>query len=178
LLLQRDQVASRLSRLTDAYLDGMIDQQEMTIRKATLLTERRILNEQLENLEAGTKNAGGQLSEFLELAGSAYSAYERASPEETRQLLAAVTSNRVLNFKTLLFTLESPFEIVATRRTSQHGSPSRSTPRLSTAAERLVRKCEKQLKGTPGALTEKIRAVLRRSGLLPEPLNTRFRSAA
>ena len=77
-----------------------------------------------------------RLAEFLELAESAYLTYKTALPEEKRDLLKIVTSNRLVAGRSVAITLSSPFSEVANRFQNSHGGPYRDIPRTS---ERLLR---------------------------------------
>jgi hypothetical protein len=50
LTLIRDRVSDRLSKLTDAYLDGAIDKDELHERKKALLAERHSVKDQMAEL--------------------------------------------------------------------------------------------------------------------------------
>jgi len=68
-----------------------------------------------------------QLEALLELAINAYLLYRSALPEEKRELLKRMSSNRVVDGKEIKIMLESPFQLIAERGKSCGGCPSRST---------------------------------------------------
>ena len=105
----------RLNRLTDAYIDGAIERDLFERRKAALLMEQKGIEEQLAGLEAKGQSVPDRLAEFLELAGSAYFQYKMALPEEKRDLLQIVTSNRSVSEKKVALTLALPVAEVAKR---------------------------------------------------------------
>ena len=82
LSLKLSQVQGRLSRLTDAYIDRVIDTEIFEERKTTLLMERKGLEEKLAQLKENNRSLPDRLAEFLELAGSAYLSYKMGLPEE------------------------------------------------------------------------------------------------
>jgi len=124
LQLRSDRLQDRQDRLTDAYLDKLIDRETFEQRKTALITERCLLNENLKNVTTEAASVPDRLSQFLELAGSAYLAYKLGLPEEKPQLMKILTSNRSVDRKLPMFVLASPFNEVAKRFESSCGSPS------------------------------------------------------
>lgn len=125
--LRLKQVEERQSRLTDAYLDHTIDKESFEQRKTALFKERRDLQDGLSDMKAGTRAVPEQLEEVLELAINAYVLYRSALPDEKRELLKRMSSNRVVDGKEVKITLESPFQVIAERGKGGGGCPSRST---------------------------------------------------
>jgi hypothetical protein len=130
--LRLGQIRDRLGRLTDAYLDGVIEKSLFEERKTALLMEQRDLEENLVADNSGGPSVPDRLSEFLELAGSAYSLYKKALPEEKRDLLKIVTSNRVVEGKNVDLVLAQPFRIVAERSETSYGGAYRDRPRTGS----------------------------------------------
>lgn len=129
LALRLHAAQERLVRLTDALLDGVVEKALFEERKAALLLERKDLEEKLANLDRPGCQVPDRLARFLELAGSAYLAYKSAILEEKRDLLSAVTSNRVVRGKKLDLTLSVPFNEVANRFQNTNSAPYRAIPR-------------------------------------------------
>ena len=129
LRLRLGQLQERLARLTDAYIDRLIEKDLFEERKKALLLERKDLEEKLALLQDGSRSIPEQLAEFLELAGSAYLNWKIGLPEEKRDLLRIVTSNRVVDRKTVAFELSLPFSEVARRFENANGAPYRDRPR-------------------------------------------------
>jgi hypothetical protein len=129
LFLRVTHIADRLNRLTDAYLDGVLDRDAVEARKTALLMERREVDDQLAVLACESESAAERLAGFLELAGTAYSAYKAAGADEQREIVESVTSNREVDGKTVVFTLALPFNLVAERAGNQRGGAHRRTPR-------------------------------------------------
>src|SRR5204862_272434 len=80
-----------------------------------LLLERKDLEESLAALKNAGRSLPDRLEEFLELAGSLYLQYKIGLPEEKRDLLKIVTSNRHVEGKNLAITMSFPFCEVANR---------------------------------------------------------------
>lgn len=130
------QIDERLNRVTDAYIDRLIDRESYEQRKRALLLERAGLDDKLRALRDGK---GESLGEFLERADTAYFTYKTGTPEQKRKLLDVLTSNRTAEGKTAEITLKLPFNEIANRFESSNGGPTRSMPRIwRPLLERLI----------------------------------------
>lgn len=122
-------IDNRLDRLTDAYLDEAIERELFDHKKASLLLEKKRLEERLSNLKNNPGSIVQVLEDFLELAGSAYLRHEMALPEEKRDLLKDLTSNCIVDGKNVSMELKLPFNDVAGRMKYSNGAPFRDRPR-------------------------------------------------
>ncbi len=129
------QCDDRLARLTDAFVDQLIDKELFEHRKSAALLEKRTLADRLNNLSESDTDANRALKN-LELGNAAYSGYESAIPSEKRMLVEAVTSNLSVSGKNPAITLKSPFQEIVNWRQSQFGAPHRGTPR--TRAKQIL----------------------------------------
>jgi site-specific DNA recombinase len=129
LRFQINRLDERMRKLTDAYLDQLIDKEMFEQRKATLLEERRAIDNRLAEGMRSPLLFADQLELLLERAGSAYLTYKLATPDERRELVSALTSNRYVYGKSVKIKLNLPFDMVANRFDVPSGSPPRSTPR-------------------------------------------------
>jgi len=129
LQLQLSQIDERLSRLTDAYIDRLIDKELFEQRKNTLLLERAETQSKLKLWRTGKLAASDLLAKILERSSGAYLAYKMGKTEEKRDLVDTLTSNRVVEHKSLEISLVSPFHAIATRTQTADGSPRRDVPR-------------------------------------------------
>lgn len=129
LKLKLGQIDDRLKRLTDAYIDRLVEKDIFEQRKTALLSERLGTLEALAGWESGNRNVADELLEILERANTAYSAYKTGIMPEKREMVDSLTSNRVLNGKLLEVTPSSPFDLIATRSKTVDGSPRRDIPR-------------------------------------------------
>jgi site-specific DNA recombinase len=123
------QLKDRLNRLTDAFIDGGIDRVVFEQRKTALLVEQKSIEENLANLRDGDQRSPAHLREFLELAGNALLSYRMGLPEEKRNLLKTVTSNREASGKNVAVKLSLPFFEVANKVDVSSGGLDRSIPR-------------------------------------------------
>ena len=146
--LNLSQLQDRLSRLTDAYIDRMIEKEIFEQRKSALLMERKGLEEKLAALRNEAKSVPDRLAEFLELAGDAYLQYKVGLAEEKRDLLKIVTSNRQVAPKKVELTLAQPFCEVANRFQNSNGAPYRDIPRTW---DKLIQKLWDWFKSNPTA---------------------------
>jgi len=129
LRLQLDQMNSRQNKLTDAFLDEALDKASFEQRKTALLMERREIEERLHQTSDSAQTGPDHLEEVLELASHAYLLYCFASPDEKRDMLKTLSSNRSLNGKSLKITLKKHFQLVADRFRSCDGWASRDAGR-------------------------------------------------
>lgn len=120
--LRLRQLDDRLGRLTDAYIDRLLERQLFEERKKALLSERVDLESQLSNWQGGRRNPAQELSDYLERADSAYLAYKQALPSEKRDLVDTLTSNRMVGGKNVVVMLSLPFSEIAKRAECQDGS--------------------------------------------------------
>ena len=148
--LQLKQIEERINRLTDAYIDRLIDKDMFEQRKTALLSERLQAAEALASWKSGKRNIAEELLEILERGDTACLAYETSVVPEKREMVDSLTSNRLLNGKSLEISLNSPFDLIATRSKLRRGSPQRDIHRtlrmlLSRIMKSLQRKQESQL---------------------------------
>jgi hypothetical protein len=108
--LRTAQIKDRMSRLTDAYLDGVVDKTTFEDKKSKMLTELQEVEESLRSDVSG-RALVDRVAEMVELAAIAYFQYEQAFPEGKRDLLQILTSNRRADSKNVVLTLHPPFSI-------------------------------------------------------------------
>ncbi len=129
LTLQVAQIDERLNRLTDAYIDRLIEKDLFEQRKSALVSERASVEQRLTDWKSGRRNPAEELLLFLKRADSAYLSYKHGLIEEKRDLLDSVTSNRFVSGKTAEIMLSLPFRLIANRFKYTDGSPRRNIPR-------------------------------------------------
>ncbi len=93
--LQIAQIDSRQDRLTDALVDGLLDNPTYARRNEALLIDRQKLENQLQKLAELPQKEQRQ-EKFLELAKSLAWLHEIAKPQEKRILTELATSNRIV----------------------------------------------------------------------------------
>jgi hypothetical protein len=127
--LRLSQLDERLGRLTDAYIDRVIERDLFEQRKTTLLMEKKGLEEQQAILRGEAEAGPKRVAEILELAGSASLCYDTADTDERRDLVDILTSNRIVGGKNVDFMLRIPFSLIAERFKTTNGAPYRDIPR-------------------------------------------------
>ncbi len=127
--LQRAQLQSRIDRLVDAYMDRVIDKEAFDARRTTLMFEEANLKERVAALSDSAFSSKDAVMEIFERAKSLHSSYVSGNPEEKRELLDRVTSNRRVQQKEVVFTLNSPFAELANRPLLIDGDPKREDVR-------------------------------------------------
>jgi hypothetical protein len=151
--LQIDQLTDRLNRVTDAYLEGVLDREMFEERKAGLIAERRALVDQKADYEANRVSVPEQLRRFVELAGSAYSLYSEAVTAKKRRLLRIVMSNCTINRKEIDIAWQTPFRFVAEREEILQSALDREIPRTSALPiARLISRLVKHFERHSGTL--------------------------
>lgn len=108
----------RLTRLTDAFLDGLIDKETFEGRKGLLLAERRSLRDALETPDQA-EPFGERVLKILERGRTAYLGYDLALPEEKRAIVRELTSNLVARGKSIEIATREEFQTFMEGRVSQ-----------------------------------------------------------
>ena len=136
LKLQLGQLDSRLTHLTNALLDQLIDQREYMERKCELLLKRATFTEDIERLSAAHAQPSDR-DQFFERMKSVAALYEIATDDEKRQLVSLTTSNRTVSQKGVSVEPSSWIEEVSMMHAVSGGDlqqPTlRSSPDLSDA---------------------------------------------
>ena len=145
LTVTREKATERLNRLTDAFLDQLIEKELYEEKKTALLFERRGVEDQLGRWTTNQRSIPDELQTFLERANDMYSAYQTANTEKKRRLLKTVTSNCRVNNGTLDFAFTIPFRALANREIPTDGRPSKGVDRTwKNILEALLKHFESQ----------------------------------
>jgi hypothetical protein len=127
--LELGNLRQRLNRLTNAYLDRMIDKQAFEERRTSLLFEEKAIEDRMREIKDGKHPLPDRLDNFLELIKALCCNYKTAIPEEKREILRSVTSNRAIGPKNVEIQLRSPFLELASRGIVQCGGHDQTVPR-------------------------------------------------
>jgi len=133
LRIQIEQIKTRLSNLTDAFIDGSVDKEVYLEKKNRLIFEEQAAKEQLTSLDEVGQQAIHKVEQFLELANNAYSTYEMATVEERRDFVKIVSSNLVVMGKSVSIKLHFPFQVIVDREAVPSGGPQRDVDRTLLA---------------------------------------------
>jgi DNA invertase Pin-like site-specific DNA recombinase len=128
LTLQSDALSARLQRLTDAYLDAVIDRAAFEERKAALLMERQRVQERRDGHTEGLSTPD-RVEHFLGLAERASFLYETDSDDGKREMLKSLTSDRVIAGKDVELTWVEPLATLADWLRNTNGGAYRETGR-------------------------------------------------
>ena len=135
----------RLTRLTDAFLDGAIDKSLLDERRASLLLEEAGVKQRMHDLEAGNDAALTRLEEYLELVQTASNLQKMSLPQEKRTLVKKLTSNLALGPERAVITLRNAAQLIANRSQLLCSSPNRGVPRTwDTILETLAKQFESE----------------------------------
>lgn len=130
---------SRLNRLTDAFIDGIVGKEVFEQRKNTLVLEEKEVQEIIRHWQAGSRTEVRQVERFLELVKSAKITYENADPDEKRELATHLISNLKLIDKKISIEPKACVQLLVNRRKNSYGAPSRGIHRTwNTILKKLL----------------------------------------
>ncbi|HZU32409.1 MAG TPA: recombinase family protein, partial [Candidatus Angelobacter sp.] len=124
-----ERINIQAERLLEAYMDGILEKQVYEQKKVATETKRRDIERKLSDSGPMAERSIRSLENFLELAGNANLLYKTASKEKKRELLEELTSNRVVNAKSIGITLNPAALALAGRPKYADGSSSEDTAR-------------------------------------------------
>ncbi len=133
LLMNLEQINTRLNKLADAYVDEIFDKETYLQKKNQIILEQQQIRQQLQRITANSGDTIKQVEEFLELLNKAYLSYKLGQPEEKRHLVKISTSNFAVEGKSVSIKLKKEFELVAERPRFPVGSPQLATSRTFSA---------------------------------------------
>jgi len=128
----------RITRLTDAYIDRLIDKEAFDQRNQKLLQERIAATEALEEVQLQITASDDRTRKFLELIKAISINRKKADETENRDLLKTVTSNFLIDGKKLVFELKNPFHELAFNPSFINGGPYRYRSRTKQIQPRQI----------------------------------------
>lgn len=123
------QLESKLERLTDAYIDTLIDKETYESRRNKIELQKAICEEKIDEVSTQQGKFLAQLEKMLELAKSLANQYILADSERKRKFLEIVTSNFSVSGKTLMISMRSPFSELRNRSSFYNGDLKRGITR-------------------------------------------------
>lgn len=123
LLLKQREIQVTLDRLTDALINGLIGKEAFNERRERLLRDQRNVEDRLNTLEEDGSKIRERVRKFVERSDSAYIQYLHGDSRVRRDLVRTITSNRIVEGKTLDFALDLPFSIIAQHRKARSSDP-------------------------------------------------------
>jgi DNA invertase Pin-like site-specific DNA recombinase len=124
-----ERINLQTERLLEAYMDGVLEKRLFEQKKVDIETKQRDIERKLNDSGPVADRSIRSLKNFLELAGNASLLYKTASKEKKRELLEELTSNRVVNAKSIGIMLNPAALALAGRPKYADGSPSEDTAR-------------------------------------------------
>jgi site-specific DNA recombinase len=128
--LRLEGIRTRLHRLTDAFVEGILEKPLFDDRKNALFLDEKAVTDQILDLERNGASSLARLDKFLELVKSASILYEKTNQAEKRDLVRTLTSKLEVSGKNVILTPKLFVLLVAERPKSSNSSPSRGVPRI------------------------------------------------
>ncbi|HZV69844.1 MAG TPA: recombinase family protein [Saprospiraceae bacterium] len=132
LKMQQSKISQKLERLTDAFIDNVIDKNQFENKKEKLLVALQGFKHKSMSLSDQKEAIFKKASKFLELVKSSKKSYLNGINEEKRKIIKSVTSNFAIQGRKLMITMKSPFYEIANRIDFLSGALDRNTPRTCT----------------------------------------------
>lgn len=146
LTLQLESLDSRLSKLTDAYIDEVVDKDLYLKKKNKLINEIQAIKHKLSKNSDGVSEERRTQALHLELYKTAYLSYLEGNPSEKRVLLQELTSNRSISMKNIAIELYSPYQELCEVKKASYCDPcrgwSRTLGRKNSQRESFQKKLE------------------------------------
>ncbi len=131
---------TRLERLTDAYVEGLLEKDVYHERRAALLAERQAAQDALATAKETIRDREVAVEKCLEVAKCPARLYAAATIAEKRQLVEILCSNRKVSGKDIDISTAEPFLFLASAQSSIRCAPTFDSPRTAQAiAEDLFR---------------------------------------
>ena len=152
LQMQSKKLALKLERLTDAYLESVIDKEQFEDKKGQILIEQQELRRNEGHFEIQKEAIFKKARNFLGLLKDLKKSFIIATNEEKRKILKFITSDLTLQGKNLMLTMQSPFYEIANRPELMSGELNREIPR-SKLVELAICFCERDSHNTDNTST-------------------------
>ncbi len=123
LKMQLEQLKERLSKLTDGYLDRVIDEASYLEKKNSFILEQKSIEEKLTKLNGDGRQFLTEATDFFHLINNAYLSYKMGNIQEKRDMVKIVFSTLEMNGEKILVKPNLPFSIVGERSSFPSGSP-------------------------------------------------------
>ena len=127
--LQKVRINKKIDRLTDSFLEGVVDKKTYLRKKESLLHEAKTLDEKEMNISSGSKSDLERMISYLELVISLYSSFFKGNDYFKRKMVNLYTSNRFVDQKNVMVELNSPFKELSEGIKLIYGRPPRTLTR-------------------------------------------------
>jgi site-specific DNA recombinase len=126
-------IDERLARLTDAYVDQIIDRETFLTRKERLLDDRAAVRSRKASIASDGTQIERRAQQVLELAKALGNMANLENDDRLRSLLQETTSNFAISGKKVEITWRNPFLQLLNRHPVPSGGPHRIKPRTGRA---------------------------------------------
>lgn len=152
LALNISAIDERLTRLTDAYVDQLVERDIYLSRKAALLDDKATFVSRKTAIEGGDTDFQRRVEKNLELIKTLGLLGILEDCDKTREILKSTTSNLIASPKNLYVAWRNPFLEIANRTSITLGGPYRGKPRTfrAHAIARAIMKHSKFADGEDG----------------------------
>jgi site-specific DNA recombinase len=133
LRMQNNKLTLKLERLTDAYLESVIDKEQFEDKKGQIMIEQQELRSKESHLESQKEAIFKKAKNFIGLLNDLKKSFLIATNEEKRKLLKYITSDLKIQGRNLMITMQSPFHEIANRTNYSLCELKRETPRTKIA---------------------------------------------
>lgn len=139
LKLEIKKITDSLSKIADAYMEDIFDEETYLRKKNELVESEYHLRQRLVKVELDDREAGSEFDSLCELTNSAYLSFESGTDAQRRDLTRILCANLSWNGEKVLIKPKDPFRMIAERPSFLVGSPSRVQRRTITQlAKQLV----------------------------------------
>lgn len=132
LKLNERRLMSKTEKLSDMYIEEMIDKETYEKKRQRTLLELQGIRNRMKELSNNIDEIFDKAAYYLELLKSLKNSYETAENEEKREILKTITSNLSITGKKPMFTILSPFQELLNRVGVSEGAPDQNTPLKNT----------------------------------------------
>jgi len=157
--MEQGKANARLDKLTDAYLDSVIDKETFESRKESIIIELQDIKLKLKNLNMDKEVLFNEVQDFLELAKSLKNSYLNGLIEEKQKILKSVTSNLSIYQNNLIITMKSPYQEISNRKELSTCGHERGTPRTSSTEIANLANIDSNISGN-SKIRESMKALL------------------
>jgi site-specific DNA recombinase len=130
--MQEQKVSQKLERLTDAYIENIIDKDAYNKKKGQLLIELKEYQGKNKDIALQKESIFRRANNYLEFLKTVLLSFNSGILEEKRKIIKIITSNLSFSENKLSITIKSPFLELADRSLFLSGGHVRPIPRTST----------------------------------------------
>jgi len=130
--MQEQKVSQKLERLTDAFIESILDRETYNTKRGQLLIELKEYQGKSMDILQVKESIFRRANSYLELLKTLVLSFNSGIIEEKRKILKIITSNLSFSENQLVIAIKSPFLELANRSFFLSGGHVRPIPRTST----------------------------------------------